>query len=143
LIYNLPGVTGPNCTGIDAKTVESIVQKNLSITGAKINKVARLGKTKENSPRSLLVSMADKVSKWQCLKHESKLRNDAKLCNVYLSTDLILKEREVSKKLYLELKDHRKKGEKDLVIRHGKNKTSLHWKSANSANPTVESTPNQ
>ena len=58
LIYNLPEVTGPNHTGVDAKVVESIVQKNLSISGAKINKVTRLGKPKENSPRPL-VSMVD------------------------------------------------------------------------------------
>jgi len=53
--------------------------------------------------------MADELSKWQCLKQASKLRNDTKFRNVYLSPDLTLKERAVNKKLYIELKGRREK----------------------------------
>jgi len=73
----------------------------LSISGAKINKVTRLGKQREDSSRPLLVSMSDEASKRLCLKHAPKLRYNTKFCNVYLSPDLTLKERAASKKLYL------------------------------------------
>jgi len=58
--------------------------------------------------------MADESSKWQYLKHASKLVNDTKLCNVCLSPDLTPKQKgSKQKKLYVELKGCREKGEKD------------------------------
>ena len=144
LIYNLPEPTGSSRAGVDTKTVESIVQKNLSISGAKINKVTRLGKQRKESSRPLLVSMSDEASKWLCLKHAPKLRNDTKFRNVYLSPDLTLKEREASKKLYLELKGRRERGEKDLVIKHGKIvKRTSSGNEQNSSNSTTETTSHQ
>ena len=73
-----------------------------------------LGKCKENSPKPILVMhmMVDEISKWKCLKQAPKLRNDSKFHNVYISPDLTLKERQVNKKLYLELQSRREKGER-------------------------------
>ena len=90
------------------------------ITKVLLHKVTRLGKRKENAPRPILVMMEDETSKWKCLKQAPKLRNDSKFCNVYISPDLTLEERQENKKLYLELKRCREKGEKDLMIKNGK-----------------------
>ena len=53
-------------------SVQMLIEKLLNPLfrkfSAKINKVERLGKHKENSSRPLLVSMADESSKWQYLK---------------------------------------------------------------------------
>jgi len=67
-MHNLPDPNGSSRARIDTKMIESIVQKKLSISGAKINKVTRLGKQRKDSSRPLLVSMSDEASKWLCLK---------------------------------------------------------------------------
>ena len=62
--------------------------------------------------------------------------------STYLSPDLTLKERAVSKKLYLELKDRREKHEKDLTIKWKDNKMHSHKSQHTSQtdNPTTEAT---
>jgi len=141
LIYNLPEPTG---TGTDTKTVKNLVKNNLSISGVEVNKVTRLGKHKENSPRPILVTMADETSKWKCLKQAPKLRKDTKFSNVYISPDLTLKERQENKKLYLELKSRREKGEKDLMIKRGKIVTRTSTSNQqSSAKPPTETTSHQ
>jgi len=60
----------------DTKTTEAIVKDMLSIVDVKICKVIRLGNCRENSSRLLLVTVDGKRSKWACLKHASRLKND-------------------------------------------------------------------
>ena len=89
LIYNLPESTGSDRTDTDTKRVKNLVKNNLSISGVEVNKVTRLGKHKENSPRPLLLMMEDETSKWKCLKQAPKLRNDSNFCNAYINFLLI------------------------------------------------------
>jgi len=66
-----------------------------------------------------LVTVNDERSKWACLKYAPRLKNDPIFRKTFLSPDLSLKERIANKKLYLELKSRREKGEKNIIIRHG------------------------
>jgi len=91
---------------------EGNVKETLLISDVKICKIIRLGKCRENS-RPLLVSIDDERSIWACLKHAPRLKNDPIFHKAFLPPDLSLKERVVNKKLYVELKSHREKDEKN------------------------------
>jgi len=83
-------------------------------------KVTRLGKCKENAHGSLLVTMDSEKSKWRCLGQAKILGNDATFKRVHFAFDLTARERESNKRLYLELKGRKEKGEKDLIIKNGR-----------------------
>ena len=118
-VHNLPKPEQPSAqerTSADTKTVEGLIKDKLSVTDVKICKVLRLGKYKEKARRSLLVVFDDEKTKWTCLRHASRLKDDAVFQKVYLSPDLTPQER---RELLMELKRRREEGEKDIMIRHG------------------------
>ena len=67
-----------------------------------------------------MVTLGDVSSKKNILKQATKLHNSTSWSNVFISPDLIPKEREVNKRLREELKSRKEAGEKNLMIRRGK-----------------------
>ena len=104
----------------ETKTEEGVIKDKLSVTDVKICKVLRLGKYKEKAQRSLLVVFDDEKTKWTCLRHASKLKDDVVFQKVYLSPDLTPQERKENRELLMELKQCREEGEKDIMIRRGR-----------------------
>ena len=122
IIHNLPEPeqsSAPEKAAADLKSVKNIVHDKLLISDSQVMKVTIIGKHKENAHRSLLVTLDSEKSKWRCLRQAPKLRNDTTFKRVYLAPDLTARERESNKRLYLELKSRKEKGEKDLIIKNG------------------------
>ena len=123
MIHNLPEPelsSAQERVSADTKTVEALLKDKLSISDPKICKVLRLGKHKSDRSRSVLIVFDDEKTKWTCLKHAPRLRNDPAFQRVYLSPDLTVQERKERRKLLTELKNRKEKGEKDIIIRHGR-----------------------
>ena len=113
----------------DQKLCCRIIKDELKLGEAKVNTVIRLGKPHEVKKgreqnvkqRPLLVKMRDSYSKFEALKRGKALRNSQNMTlrKVIVTSDLTRKERERDRKLRMELKAKKDKGERGWYIKKG------------------------
>ena len=92
--------------------------KDIKVNNVQVTKVSRLGKIQTGKQRPL--SVDSERAKWSVLKSAPMLRRCARWQSDFISPDLTIKEREIKRALYQELKRRKEAGEKDLVIKRGK-----------------------
>jgi len=68
----------------------------------------------------LLTHLAISCQKHKILSNAKKLRESTNFQKIYTTSDLSLSERRDNKRLHDELLQHKKNGEKDIIIRRGK-----------------------
>ena len=122
IIHNLPESTAPSPTEKsqqDQEKFSRILKDEFHLSGVAVEKCVRLGKPTNNRPRLLLVALHDFQQKRDILRNAKQLQNSNEWGNIYISPDLTPKERDIGKKLRLELKARRDNGETNLVIRRG------------------------
>ena len=73
----------------------------------------------QGKARPLLITVVNANQRNFIWRNASKLRKSSQYKNVYISSDLSPKQREVAKELRAELARRRSRGERNIVIRRG------------------------
>ena len=116
IIYNLPEPAPDD--GGDSDTFATMCSSVYNCSCA-ITKSVRLGKKVINKHRPLLLSLENEVDKLLLLSRSYLLRQNDSYKDVFIAPDRTKFEREKHKRLLLELKDRRSKGETNLILRNG------------------------
>lgn len=109
----------------DGNNTIYIFKEELQMTHIDVEKVIRLGNNNPNNqrdkPRPLLVKVRTPGQKWGIIKYAKKLKQSQyeELRTVYIVPDLSIKDREKDRKIRLELKEKRERGEEGWYISKG------------------------
>ena len=83
-------------------------------------KVARVGKPRDDRPRLMVVTLQDERDKWELLKMAKSLRYAGdRFKNIYVAPDLSPTEQEKDRNLWKELRERKEAGE-DVIIYRGR-----------------------
>ena len=102
----------------DSSRFKEIIKKGLKLM-VNTTKTFRVGKVTDGKPRLLIVTLANMNDKLEILKAAASLRDSA-WSNIFISPDLIWKEREKGRQLRNELAERKASGEEHIWIRHGR-----------------------
>ena len=123
VIYGMPESSNSTSAELgtdDQSRFSGLVRSQFNIENINISKVIRIGRSTNNKPRPLLVTLLDDSSRRYILQNAKSLRNNSTYNNVYISPDLTPKEREINRQLHTELKRRKQAGETNLMIKRGK-----------------------
>ena len=134
IIYGLPETesTKEKQKFSDFNTVKDLYQERVIIKDTDIVDLQRIGKAKEDAHRPLRIIFKENDLRNEVLKNNKYLKlelENFKECackfpgnhiHIYVTDDKTKKQQETDKQLREELKQKRKDGENDLIIRNGK-----------------------
>ena len=117
VVYGLPESIESSTTKSGSKDASDFQEliKDIKVNNVQVTKVSRLGKIQTGKQRLLLVTVDSEITKWSVLKSAPTLRKSARWRSVFISPDLTIKECEIKRALYQELKRHKEAGEKTLL----------------------------
>ena len=122
IIHNLPESTGDTHAVKrkgDEEKFTGMIKEGLKLV-VKCANAFRIGKSVENRPRLLLITLTNVDDKMNILRSAAALRSTTEWDNVYITPDLTWQEREKARTLRQELARRKAAGEKFLQIRHGR-----------------------
>ena len=121
VVHNLPesvDVDSKRRIEKDIEAFKSMVIDEFRMS-VNIKQAFRAGKSEQERPRTLIVSLDDEGAKWDILKQAPHLRDSERYRGVFLSPDRTPEEREKDRNLRLEVKKLREEG-KSVRIQRGK-----------------------
>ena len=122
VVHNLPE---PDCSSaserseMDMKAFQEVVGDTFKMRVA-VSKCFRVGRTPQNKPRLLIVTLDTPGVKQDILRLAPQLRSSEKWGNIYITPDLTKSEREAARKIREELAARRAAGESNITIRRGR-----------------------
>ena len=122
VIHNLaeePAVTADDRSRHDIDKLCNMLRRGLNINTRPV-KSFRVGKASPDKPRLLIVTLIDTETKYEILRHATRLRATREWYNVFVSPDLTRAEREQGKRLRDELACRRADGETNIKISKGR-----------------------
>lgn len=105
------------CT-TEKEIAEHVVKNVLKVKDVKILQAERI-EVNGSRRRPLRVRLEGKEQKFKVLNKSKQLRHITEYQNIFISPDMTYSEREKDKKLRIDLKERRKRGEKNLMIKNG------------------------
>ena len=122
VVHNLPEQSGESLAEREANDTSLFIGmiKDEMKLNVKVRRSFRAGKRMNERPRLLILTLESLSSKHDILKLAPQLSHSNKYTNIYMTPDLIRKEREMGKKLRDELSRRKRSGEANLTIRGGK-----------------------
>lgn len=120
ILLNIPesdSLTTEDRKNHDRQQIENIVSL-ADVTDFSLVTFFRLGKPISNKIRPIKVIFENKTTSFMVFKNRSKVFQDPKYKNIKIFKDSTPMEREILKKLRLDLEERKSNGEKDLTIKY-------------------------
>ena len=147
IVYNLEEPTVQSIaerSKLVSEKLAHLFQTEFHIGNVEVTKHIRLGILSQTRVRPVLITVPSVNARIAILRNASSLRKSENFKNVYISSDMTVKEHGEAKQLIAELQRRRSQGECTLVIQRGKIITNIRNPppASNTNNPPPNSTSN-